>query len=334
MKIQCLLSSIFMVLACASFNCPVLAAEKVGGYGGLEFLGSSLISRVELEKLLHLKNGASYESGYKAVEKLRQNFEKRAFKADVELVNDGSNYYVTVDPIETGFKNTHTSRRLIEPHHIYMKNEKPFALFQDLNTRLEKLALEGRPASERYQDGIRLFTDVACLNLAERMMKQLQGQKPYLFEILASDPNGERRAQAAELLNWTPDPISNCKELIPALDDSDLRVRMAAAKYIWARAGMLPDTFPFDSLLEALSRQLTRPSHHDRVRALAALLALAKRDGDSITGIKTFDEAKLKEIAENSVIPSVQDLCKQLLALTSNPPPLTRQKKLHPAIEY
>ena len=129
------------------------------------------------------------------------------------------------------------------------------------------------------------------------------------------------------MLNWTDDPVRNCFELIPALDDSDMHVRMAAAKYIWARTAMLPDDFPFDSLLEALSRELSRPSHHDRVRAMAALLALAKRNSDSISGIKSFDETKLRDIANGSIIPAVQNLAKQLVALCQNPPPIMRGQK-------
>lgn len=322
------------LVATATLALPTFCADKTGGYAGLEFLGSSLISRVELEKILHLREGATADNGEKSLDKLRLALEKKSVKANVEVVPEGASYFISVDVLDSGLNNTTANRHLQEPRHVALPNERPFSLLQELKTRMEKLSDEGRPTSESYQDGVKYYSDVACQRTAERIEQELQGQLPYLIRILAQDPNGERRAQAAELLNWTRDPVRNCAALIPALDDSDMKVRMAACKYIWARIGLLPDNFPFDSLLEGLSRQLGRPSHHDRVRAMAALLALARRDSDSIGGIKTFDEAKLSEIASNSVIPSVQSLAKQVLSACANPPPTRKQMQQQDASQY
>ena len=303
------------------------AAERTGGYAGLEFLGSSLISRLELDKLLHLKQGASYESIVKSAEKLKLELEAKSVKAMVEIVPDGADFYVSVDVLDTGFNNTVQNRRLENPRHIGVPNEKPFVLLAELKDRMQKLVDEERPTSESYDDGMRSFSDLACQRIAEKIAQELPGMRPYILRILLSEPNGERRAQAAELMNWIPDPVGNSAELIPALDDSDMRVRMVAAKYLWARIGKLPDSFPFDLTLEGLSRQLTRQTYHDRVRAMSALLALAKRNSDLITGIKSFDEAKLQDIASTSTIPDVQKRANQLLKLCSNPPAL---KKVEP----
>lgn len=313
----------------SSFVCGgVLAKEREAGFGGLEFFGSSQTSRPEIDKVLHLKPGATVETTSKAVERLQLEFDKKNVKGNVEIIPDSGEYYVVVDVAETGYSSKTINRRLIDSHHIYMQNEKPMELLLQLKARMQKLVDEGRPTSERYQDGIRLFGDAPCLNFAESLMKSLEGQSPYIFKILASDPNGERRALAADLLNWCVDPVGNCAELIPALDDSDVRVRMAASKYIWARMDMLPGEFPYQELVDGLSRQLGRPSHHDRIRALAALIALAKHDGDSITMIKRADESKLNELASNSIIPSVQNAAKQLLSICANPPAPKRHQSI------
>lgn len=319
--------SVLALVFASLFSIPSFASQNLGGYEGLEFLGSSLISRLELEKILHLRPGATLEAGEKALAKLKLDLEQRHVKANAEIVPDGDSFFVAVDVIETGFNNTFSNRHLDNPRHISIPNEKVFSLLEELKARLQKLADEGRPSSESYQNGIKCFSDVASMRTSELIAQELAEQRPYLLRILATDPNGERRAQTAELLNWTPELASNCAVLIPALDDSDMRVRMAAAKYIWARVSLLPDDFPYDELIEALSRQLSRPSHHDRIRAMAALLAIAKRDSDSISAIKTFDEAKLKEIGDNSVVPSVQNFAKQLLQITANPPPIRRVKR-------
>lgn len=285
---------------------------------------------MELDKILRLRPGATVDSTSKAVEKLKLVLDQKAVKANLDIIPDGGNCFVSVDVVETGL-NAIANRHLDNPRHIALPNERPFTLLEEVKARLQKLADEGRAATESYQNGFKVFSDFACTRTAELLAGELDGQSPYLFRILASDPNNERRAAAVEMLNWTVDPVKNCLALIPALDDSDMRVRMAAAKYIWARINLLPDDFPFDSLLEGLTRQLSRPSHHDRVRAMAALMALAKRDSDSITGIKTFDESRLQEIASNSVIPSVQNLARQLLAVCANPPALKHVEKHAPA---
>lgn len=320
-------------LSCASIlllACPLFAADRGGGYAGVEFLGSSLISRPEIDRALRLRPGASYENTIKAVDRLKLELDKKLVKANVDIIPAGAEFFVSVDVIDTGLAAL-PNRHLEDPHHIGLPNEKPFVVLEELRTRLQKLDAEGRTASESYQNGFKIYSDFACTRIGERLSHELEGQSPYLFRILASDPNNERRAAVVEMLNWAVDPVKNCQALIPALDDSDAGVRMGAAKYIWARVGLLPDNFPFDALLEGLSRQLSRPSHHDRIRAMAALAALAKRDSDNITAIKTFDEARLKEIAGCSVIPSVQELARQLLAVCANPPALKKIRKQSPS---
>jgi hypothetical protein len=318
----------FLALLCFAF--PSLSTERTGGYGGLEFLGSSLISRLELERLLHLRPGATIETTEKSLEKLKLALERKAVKANLEVVPAADSFYVAVDVIETGLAAL-PNRHLDDPRHIALPNEKPFTILEELKTRLQKLQDEGRPAGESYDNGFKIYSDFAATRTAERLGQELEGQKAFLFRILASDPNNERRADTVEMLNWTPDPVQNCRVLIAALDDSDMRVRRAAAKYIWARVSLLPDDFPFADLIEGLSKQLSRPSYHDRLRAMAALAAIARRDSDSITAIKSFDEKRLQEIASASIVPDSQELARKLLSVCASPPPLKRVPVKAPA---
>lgn len=307
---------------------PAIAAADRAGFSGVEFYGSSQLSRVELDKFLRLKPGATYESGEKAFLRLQEELAKKNVKAHTEIVpGEGGNYYISVDVVDSGINSTLPNRRLENAHHINLKNEKPFGLLAELRARLTKVQQEGRAATENYQQGIRYYSDIPATRIAERIMQEMEGQEGGIYRILSTDPNGERRADAVELLNWTAPYVANCAQLIPALDDSDVRVRSAAAKYLWSHIADLPNDFPFDALAEGLSHQLARPSHHDRLRAMYALVALAKRDSDSITAIKSYDEVKLKEIANSSVIPDIQKLAEMLVKGISNPPPL--KKRVH-----
>lgn len=311
-----------------SASSAVATAADRAGYAGLEFFGSSQISRVELDKTLRLKPGATVENGEKALMRLLVDLEKRHLKTNSELIPAGEgNYFIVVDVVDAGLSDKLPTRRLANPHHIALKNEKPFQLLAELRARLTKLQEEGRPASEDYKEGLRYFSDVPATRIAERIIQEMDGQERGVYTLLGTDPNGQRRADAIDLLNWTYDYENNCRALILALDDSDALVRAAAAKYFWSHINLLPENFPYDALCEALSRQLSRPSYHDRVRAMAALTALAKHDSDSISSIKTFDEERLKEIAGNSIIPNVQKMASTLLAGTANPPPIKRVKR-------
>ena len=311
----------------ASITLNAIAAERPG-FAGIEFFGSSQLSRVELDKFLRLKPGASFESGQKAFSRLQEELAKKNIKAHSEIIaGDDGNYYVSVDVVDSGINSTLPNRRLENAHHISLQNEKPFALLNELRTRLAKVADEGRAATETYQQGIRYYSDIPATRICERIMQEMEGQSSGIYKILSTDPNGERRSDAVELLNWTATGVANCYQLIPCLDDSDMRVRCAASKYIWSHLAEVPDDFPFDSLIEGLSRQLSRPSYYDRVRAMTALITLGKRNSDSITAIKSYDEAKLKEIASGSVIPAVQKLAGALVQGIANPPAL--EKRVH-----
>lgn len=312
-------------------HCPAIAAEKPG-YAGLEFFGSSQLSRIELDKILRLKPGATYEQGEKAYTRLNEDLDKRNIKSSIEIVpHEGGNYFISVDVIDSGQSGALPTRKLQNAHHINLNNEKPFELLNELRIRLEKVQAEGRPASEEYQQGVRFYSDIPATRISEKLIQEMEGQERGIYKILSTDPNGERRADAVELLNWTAPYADNCLQLIAALDDSDARVRTQAAKYIWSHAAGLPDDFPFTELVEALSRQITRPSYHDRIRSMAALLAVAKRDSDSISTIKSFDESKLKEISQSSVIPAVQKMAQVLLSACANPPPIQRKSRNVPA---
>ena len=317
-----------VVLIMVSTGIPGLCAADKAGYAGLEYFPSSQLSRIELDKFLRLKVGASGESGVKALLRLQEDLARKNVKTNSEIVpGEDGNFYICVDVIETGLSNVLPTRKLENPHHIVLKNEKPYQLLEELRARLSKLQDEGRAASEDYQNGIRFYSDVPATRIAERIVQEMQGQERGIYKILAVDPNGERRADGIELLNWTPPVQQNCHMLIYALDDSDIKVRAAAAKYLWSHLNAVDENFPYDELVEALSRQLSRPSYHDRVRAMAAMIALCKHDSDSITAIKTFSEGRLKEIAANTIIPNVKKQTEQLLAACANPPAIKRIRR-------
>ncbi|MBY0549475.1 MAG: hypothetical protein K2W95_19520 [Candidatus Obscuribacterales bacterium] len=315
-----------LALLLSLVSAPVFSARDGSGYIGLEFLGSTQLSRLEIEKILALKPGATLESARKALERLKAKLELKHIKTNIDLVpGDRNNFFIAIDVVESGLSNKLPTRALQNPHHVFLNNEKPFTLLEQLRVRQDKLIETGRPTDESYREGMKTFSDEPSQRIAEQEVKELEGQQRSLLTIVSTDPNPNRRVSAIELLNFVPDWLSSCVALIPAIDDSDAGVRAAATKFIWARLPNMPDDFPFQDLMEGLSRQLMRPSHGDRTRSLACLISLCKRDSDAISAVKEFDSERLKQITDSSILPEVQAMAGQLMKVASNPPPVKRK---------
>jgi hypothetical protein len=295
------------------------AREADSGYAGLEFYGSSQISRVELEKLLGIKPGASAEAVNKAASRLQEKLEQRRVKAHVDVAAENGRWYITVDVMDTGVSSV-PIRKLQNPHKVYLSNEMAFTLFDQLLARREQLAAEGRPVTESFNDGSKSFTDEPCNQIAQKLARMVPYMHNEFLAVLASDPDPARRSRAIEVLNWDADPVSDCAELIASLDDGAEQVRVSAARFILPRIQMLPDNFPIPALVEIFSHQLQRPSHIDRVLALRCLAEIARSRPFAIGAIKAVDEAKLKELDSNSILASIKQPAQQLLNLCNSLP--------------
>lgn len=306
-----------LVLSLLLLNtCPCGAKQAAGGYLGLEYFGSSQLSKLEMEKQLGLHPGASYQSGLKAIEHLQEKLAHQRIKANVDIANEGESYFVTVDVMDTGLPSVPV-RNLRFPHHIALDSDVPFTILNDIMIRRESLATQGRPVTESFADGIKHFSDEPCEQYGAKLLRQVPAMRNQLLNVISSDPDPTRRSKAIEVLNWDSDPVQACVDLIPAIDDASEQVRASAARFLYPRIKMLPEDFPWPDLVEAFSHQLARPSHIDRLLALRCLVVLAKTNGTALHAIKVFDEDRLQEIEHTSVVPAVKQPAQQLLALTA-----------------
>lgn len=294
-------------------------------YAGVEFYGSSQITRLELEKYLGLKSGASLGSVDLAVQRLSKKLDERHLGSSVKVISaPPDKVYVAVDISDSTTAATTPIRRLRYPGHIQVNSEKPFVLLSNIETRLEKLSDEGRTWSEVLKDGVKYYTDEPCNELVDQLLKQVPNMQEELLAVVDSDTDPNRRRQAVELLQWTPNATLVCARLIPALDDADADVRTTVARYMFSRLELLPEDFPYSTLVESFSRQLHRASHQDRTKSLFCLLALCGQHPQLIDSIKALNEERVKQLAANSVIPSIKepaDKLAHLFAQTPSAPP-------------
>lgn len=314
-RVQSLLLCGFISIWLASLT-AVAAETKFPGmrYAGVEFYGSSQVTRAEIDKYLAVKLGVTMETVVRAVERLKKQLELRHVNAKVQVVSaPPGKFYLVVDVADSAADPVQT-RRLKEPRHVLVRSDKPFLLLDQLETRLRKLTDEGRPWHEDIRDGMKFYSDEPCNAIVEQLGKQVPDMRLEYLAVIASDPDPNRRKRAVQLLNWAGAIPETAYYLLPAFDDADSDVRAEVARYMFPRFETFPDNFPFQMLIEAVSRQLSRTSHQDRSKALHCLLALANQRPDLISNIKVFNEERVRQLADASVIPSVKEPAQQLIA--------------------
>lgn len=287
---------------------PVVREET---FAALEFYGSSQLSKMELEKILSLRPGASYRSVVSAIERLNRALKIRRLESNVQMVR-GENHeiYLSVDVV--GEDNDTPVRHLESPHQVEFRSEMPVELLGKLHTRLDLLDSEGRPPAEEYRNGLKFFSDEPCNQIVKDLMRFCPDMRDELLTLIDHDPSAVRRANAVELLNWSGDVPDTLLRLLPAVDDIDVGVRTLATRYIFNRLSILPDTFPYEEIADVYSRDLTRPSHQDRSKALIVLLALARQRPNLLRQIREQNAKRIAYLKERSQIPSIKLACGQL----------------------
>lgn len=302
---------------------PVPAAGESGesgySYEGLEFFGSSQITRSELEGLIHLRTGASMKAVDRACQKLESYFEKARLTANIDKIfSPPDRVYISVDVVERSHDKIPT-RLLDNPHNVLTKSEKPDMLLDRLHERLELLQSEGRPARERYEGGLLLYSDEAANQIIEDLRRFGPAMREDWLEVVRSDPNPERRCRAIELLNWAGLYSRTCYLLIRSVDDTNHKVRAAAVRFIYPRLEVLPVDFPYEPLMQAVCRQALRPSHDDRIKSLYLILKLIEKMPDLTPEARDRTMEAVKRYAGQSRIPALRNVSERLATIYAMP---------------
>ncbi len=324
--LQCLVATltVLFIQVLSTTSKPAQAKDdKEAEYVDLEFFGSSLISRSEIENILKLKPGRSLSSVEASVEKLNREMDKRRLLSNVQtVVLPDKRVFVVVDLEERG--DVIPTRNLINAHHVMTKSEKPEILLESLRARLARLRSEGRKWTETYPGGARTFSDEPASQIAAEIKKFGPLMRSEWLEVVQSDPDPKRRTDAIELLNWGGNYVQTCELLLPALDDMSHIVRVGTNRFIIPRLDLLPTDFPLTKLAAALSRQLDRPSHEDRLLALQTTRALLTVVPELTPPMMQATHKRVKELADESRIPPLKNAASEMLVVfsTYKPPAL------------
>lgn len=327
--------SLFFALTSVLYFCfgqAAFAKDSFGNFGQLEYMGSSLVTRAELEKMLHLSVGAKYASMEKACERVKKSLSDKRIICDADIVDGGSDaLFVVIDVSEPG--RIVPTRPLSDPRYIKVPTEKPNLILKELRQRLTQLTYDGRSFKETYTNGFKHYSDA----VADEKTRELAtyGNIPELkdawLNIVQSDPIPERRVDAIELLNWAGNYPETIFKIMPALDDVNKDVRVAVAKFIYPRLELLPYDFAFGKLTSAFCRQICRPSHGDRIRAMACLSVLLRDKPEMVPPTRDVAQDQINLIAERTRIPPLKELTEKVKFLLSSYREKTGTKK--PVIE-
>lgn len=302
-------------------NSAAHAADDEPKYAGLEYYGSSQMTRKEIEQILRLRVGGSSKSVEQAVARLRKALDDRHLIAVVDSVATGPGVYVVAD-IEESKSGEELPMRILEnPHHVRVQSEKPSLLLMKLDERLQKLVFEGRKPAETYPGGVKMYSDEPANQLVEELRRFGPPMRDEWLTIVVSDPDPARRVEAIRLLNWAGQYEDTCTRLVPALDDSSHLVRGEVVRFLFPRLRILSDYFPFNELAAALCRQIMRPSHEDRSKGLYCIIALLRMRPLLTAPMKQCAEKRIRTLADESIIPTVKEPAHQLLKTFSGPMP-------------
>lgn len=309
-KIISLVSAVCLSFVLCINSLPALSYNENGAYAGLEFYGSTQMSREEVERFLGLRNGASYKSVASGVQRLKRELKSRRMEANIQIVTgDGSDIYVSVDIL--GDETEMPSRILQDPHQVNFRSEEPVQLLEKLHQRLDFLEAQGRPASEEMRDGVKYYSDEPCNQLVKELIRHCEPMREELLYLIDHDPNAVRRNCAVELLSWAGEVPNTAMRLLPAVDDVDLTVRTQVTRYLFKSLPLLPDDFPYAEMVEVYSRDLSRPSHEDRSKSLYMLLALLKMHPELVRQVRSLDDKRIQQLKNRSVVPSIKLACAQ-----------------------
>lgn len=302
-----------------SLNLVSEAREDSYRYAGLEYFGSSQLTQDEVNKMLRLKRGAKAKSVELAVQKFEKKIDNLKLFANVQIVTSTNNrIFVVVDIIEPSHDEIVT-RKLNNPRHVVTKSEKPNILLNQLKARLNQLNMTGRPWKQELKGGIKYFSDEPANQIVTQIRKYAPTMRTDWLNVVASDPNPDRRVEAIELLNWSESYPDTCYSLIGAIDDSNYLVRSEAVKFIYKRLDLLPDNFPYPDLMHAICRQVRRPSHEDRVKSLYMMYKVIRKRPKLTPMASNCAQKYVNTYCEHSKIPVLRSIAERLKTQFSHP---------------
>jgi len=231
----------------------------------------------------------------------------------------GGDGYLVIDVIEKGDEERDHFRP--EPEGEVEIPAEVRRRFDALEARQMELFRTGTPPRESAEGGFLDYDEPRMHELVTELRELVPPLRERLLEAVATDADAEDRAAAARLLNWAGDVTDSIARVHRHLDDPSVLVRNNISRFTLHHVHRVESPEVRRSLVEVLCRQVARPSHADRNKALYSLLHLSQTFPGELPAIRAGCGEPIATLAERSVLGNVRDPAAELVAAWAATPP-------------
>lgn len=309
-------ASNYFVLICLVPLTVHFAQGEDWRWAGYEVIGSHSVHRDKILQNVPVKVGSNYKEDPSAWDKwcanLRVQFNFHATRcSSVRYLNFQA--YLVVEIVEVGNEQRMVFRRA-PIGDIAFASETAVELHDRLYKRIRDLFDLGIGIQESGDKGYLDYNDPQMREMVLELIQHTPPIRNNLLEILSNDRDTNKRAKAANLLNWT---ISNLSETIVKvtglLDDPEVLVRNNISRFALQFVHRLADRNERHGVIDRLLIQLDRPSHADRNKAIYNLIEIVKVFPEDRSYVNAKGRELIRYIAGTSVLENVRDPAQEIL---------------------
>lgn len=286
-------------------------------WAGFEVMGYRTVTRQQILEPPPAELGTPFDPDMEALTRWCSQLQQRLDLAQTLCsplrFADGKSYLV-IDIVEHG--DEARARFRDEPSgEVELATPEVRRLVEALGARQMALFQQGQAPGESADEGYLDYADEEMHGHVEALRRELAPHRLGLLEVIAQDGDFQKRAAAAQLLNWAGDVTDSIARVHGFLDDPQVLVRNNIARFMLHYVGQVEDPEVRRSVIRELAEQLGRPSHADRNKAVYGLLNIAQAVPGDRPAILAAAGEHLTELAERSLLINVRDPAAELLAL-------------------
>ncbi len=287
-------------------------------WAGFEIVGLKKITKEQVIKQVPLKSGDIYKEEpliWKTwCETLKSSFSFSDTHCSAVRYVEGQAYFV-IDIIEAGDEHRNQFREA-PAQDIALTSEEVLKLYDLLYARLWKLFEQGITVKETADRGFLDFSDLEMHGIVMQLIEQVPQYRDNILDVLANDKDAQKREKAANLLNWTLNVLSETQvKASVLLDDPSSEVRNNISRFTLHFIDKVTVQTHRFGMIDNLLKQLDRPSHGDRNKAIYNLLIIATKFPEDRAYIKEHGLVLIDYIARESILSNVGALAVELQKL-------------------
>ena len=325
--------SIFLIFA-VLLNCNSTVSayadsttHPVWKWVGFEIIGYHKISKEDLQSLVPIHAGSTYQEDFPTWQKWCSDIKTKFslfFTECTSVRYSNFNAYFAIEVIEPGYEYRNNFRPSPSKD-IPLATPEIMDLYEKLDARLWELFNRGAPPSETSDRGYLEYTDSEMHKTVQSLIQFVPKYRANLLDVLENDKDINKRAKAANLLNWS---LNNLGESIVQanrlLDDPNSLVRNNISRFTLHFPEKIMNSLDRQKVIDHLLLQLDRPSHGDRNKAIYNLLMMIKKFPEDSAYIKEKGLRLITYISQASVLSNVRDPALEILTLINESGALSR----------